>query len=180
MIHPEAALHTHVVEILLGIGLLFWGRRLFWLFVGAAGFVAGMYAASLFLQGRPEWTALVVAVVAGVLGALFAVFLQRLAIAAAGFVMGGYVLPVILHELGWRPQYHHWILFLACGIVGLLLVSLLFDWALIFLSAVSGAVLILEPFHADMPLRRLMTAVLIAAGIVFQAGLARKEPRRGR
>ncbi len=167
-----------IPEILLGIGMLLFGRRLFWLFVGAAGFIFGMHIAALLPRGRPEWITIAIATGAGLLGALFAVFLQRLAIAVAGFVLGGYVFPVILGELGWRSATPHWILFLAGGVAGLILVSVLFDWALIILSSVSGAIMILGPLHAGVHAKRLLIVLLIAVGVAVQSGLMRRGGRR--
>ncbi len=168
----------HIFEIILGISMLIFGRRLFWLFVGTAGFIAGMHFAVSFLHGATGWTALAIAVMAGLLGALFAIFLQRLAIAVAGFVLGGYVLPVILREFGLLSGYSHWILFLIGGIAGLLLVAVLFDWALIIISSMSGAALIIDHLHAGMYFRGLLFALLMTVGIIVQAGLMRKDPRR--
>jgi hypothetical protein len=172
----------HILGILIGTSMLFFGRRLFWLFVGTAGFIFGIHVARLLLHGRPEWAVIALALTAGLLGALLVIFLQRLAIAVAGFVLGGYVLPGFLGQLGWGTEHSYWILVLIGGIAGLLLVSVLFDWALIILSSVSGAVLILEPLHlhAGMPAKRLLVALLIAAGIAVQAGVMRNDSRRGR
>ncbi len=39
--------HTAIVSLLLGIVLLLLGRRLFWFFVGAAGFLVGMDIANV-------------------------------------------------------------------------------------------------------------------------------------
>jgi hypothetical protein len=178
MTDPVSGWNTKMVEILLGSGMLFFGRRLFWLFVGVAGFIFGMRVAVFLLHGRPEWATLAIAIGAGLLGALFAVFLQRLAIAVAGFVLGGYGLPVMLGQLGWGAGHSYWILVLAGGIAGLLLVSLLFDWALIILSSVAGAVLILGPFPAGLHARRLLVVLLIAVGIALQAGLMRESRKR--
>src|SRR5512135_937582 len=139
--------NVHILSILVGIAMLVLGRRLFWLFVGAAGFIFGMHVAGQFLHGRPEWMMLLFAIAAGLIGALFAVFLQRLAISVAGFFLVGYVLTRMLAEFGWKTGHYHWVLFLAGGIAGLLLVSSLFDWALIILSSISGAFLLLQPLH---------------------------------
>ncbi len=170
--------NVHILTVLVGISMLVLGRRLFWLFVGAAGFIFGLHVAGQFLHGRPEWMMLLFATAAGLMGAVLAVFLQRLAISVAGFFLGGYVLSRMVAEFGWRAGHYHWILFLAGGIAGLLLVSALFDWALIILSSVSGALLLLQPFHAGMPGKRLLFAVIIAAGIIIQAGLMHRSGRR--
>jgi len=62
-----------VLNILLGIALLLFGRKAFWLFVAGAGFVAGIALANQILQG-PEWINLVIGIGIGFLAALFALF----------------------------------------------------------------------------------------------------------
>ncbi len=69
---------TAIVHLLLGIVLLLLGRRLFWFFVGVAGFLVGMNIAEQFVVGPPG-TNLLIAIVAGILGAVIAIFLQKVA-----------------------------------------------------------------------------------------------------
>src|SRR5512147_1159889 len=76
------------VRIVAGALLRLLGRRLFWLFVGLMGFAAGLMLANQLLPEMPEWVRLLVAIGIGLLGALLAVFLQRLAIGVAGFLAG--------------------------------------------------------------------------------------------
>ncbi|MBA2585578.1 MAG: hypothetical protein H0U99_03740, partial [Chthoniobacterales bacterium] len=75
-----------IFDWVVGIALLLCGRRLFWLFVAALGFAAGIYLTPLVVHEAPAWLALVISLGLGALGALFALLLQRLAIAVAGFV----------------------------------------------------------------------------------------------
>ena len=80
-----------VVNVLVGAGLLFFGRRAFWLFVAGAGFVAGLSLANRILQG-PEAIGVIIGIGIGLLAALLAVFVQRFAISLASFLVGGYML----------------------------------------------------------------------------------------
>jgi len=45
-----------VISLILGVALLVAGRKLFWLFVGAAGFVTGMQLATQFWQSSLIWS----------------------------------------------------------------------------------------------------------------------------
>jgi len=83
-----------VISLILGIALLFAGRKLFWLFVGVAGFVTGVELVLRFWRGS-EITAIIVGLIIGVIFALLAIFIQTIAIGAAGFFAGGYVLTVL-------------------------------------------------------------------------------------
>jgi len=84
----------NLVNIILGGALLVAGRTLFWLFVGAAGFVTGMQLATRFTQSS-EGPAIIIGLVIGLIFALLAIFLQRIAITIAGFLAGGYILTAM-------------------------------------------------------------------------------------
>ncbi len=175
-----------LAALVIGILLLTLGRRLFWLFVGAAGFLVGVELARHSLVTHYGWEPLVVGLAAGVLGALLAIFLQRIAVAVAGFVGGGYALMGLLGLSHWRhpADLPAWMAFIVGGVIGLVLVTMLFDWALIILSSLVGSSMIVHA-HAvqiaphSMPLVFLVLAVV---GIIVQAHLlhTRWHPRRAR
>lgn len=159
------------LRILAGIGLLVFGRKLFWLFVGLIGFASGIQVATRFFPGQPEWMILAIALTAGVLGALLALFLQWLAIGLAGFFAGAYIVTRLLHASGLATSGMDWLLFLIGGILGLILIVILFDWALIILSSLAGAGLITESVHVGHSGALLLFIVLAIAGILVQSRL---------
>jgi hypothetical protein len=166
-----------IVRILAGIVLLTLGRKLFWLFVGVAGFVLGFVLATQFLSGQPDWIVLVIALVVGLVGVLFALFLQRLAVGVAGFIAGGYILINLLNALGWQTGQLAWLPFVIGGIIGAVLVLILFDWALIILSSLTGATLIVQTLHFGSLIMALAFIVLLVVGIMIQASMmTRQEP----
>ena len=79
------------INILVGAALVFFGRRLFWLFVAGVGFVVGMMLATDWLGSDAGLLNFLIALGVGVIGALLSVFLQRMAFALAGFLSGGYL-----------------------------------------------------------------------------------------
>jgi hypothetical protein len=164
-----------IARIVVGIALLTLGRKLFWLFVGVAGFVFGFSLATQFLHGQPDWIALVIALVAGLVGVLFALFLQRLAVGVAGFIAGGYILINLLNALGWQTGGVSWLPFVIGGIIGAVLVLILFDWALIILSSLTGATLIAQAIHFGPLITALAFIVLLILGIVIQASMMRER-----
>ncbi len=95
----HSAVHYSLVFLVLGLLLLLLGRRLFWLFVAVAGFVVGVQAAPYILPHQSELFLLGIALVLGVIGALLAIFLQKVAIALGGFVAGGYIAMVLAAPL---------------------------------------------------------------------------------
>ncbi len=122
------------IHILAGLAALCFGRRLFWLFVGVAGFVAAFEFVPALLPGQEPWVVLAIALLAGIVGAFLAVSLQYVAAAIAGFVAGSYAsvpIAAAFGSSGWIP--------IAGGVLGVVVMLLVFDWALIFLSAATGA-----------------------------------------
>lgn len=169
-----------VPRIVVGIALLFLGRKAFWLFVGGVGFVLGMYLATQAIQSPRGWIVLVIALVAGLIGALLALVLQQIAVGLAAFVAGGYVAWNLVDMLGlaapaaWEP----WLVFVIGGVLFALLIGALFEWALIVLSSITGATLIVQSVGLEDGVQALVFAILVAAGIVVQAMFYRAERLR--
>ena len=163
-----------VVSLLLGIALLLAGRKLFWLFVGAAGFVAGLQLATQFWRG-PEIMAIVIGLVVGVVFALLAIFLQGVAIGVAGFLAGGYVLTALAGMIGLNQGAFSWLIYIAGGIIGVLLVIFLFDWALITLSSLAGASLVTQSLPLASGTAGIIFLVLVILGVVIQGATMQRE-----
>jgi hypothetical protein len=159
--------NSSYIHLISGLLLLFLGRRLFWLFVGLTGFIAGFAIAERFFQFHSQLIELIIALGCGLIGVLLAVFLQRLAIAIAGFVAGGLFTLSLLEMGGWNIASV--IPFLIGGFIGAILLSLFFDWALIIISSASGALLVARFFLQDRQLVALAFLVLLIIGIVVQA-----------
>src|SRR5438045_3778678 len=124
-----------IVGVLIGIAILFFGRKLFWLCVAAVGFAVGVEIAPLLVNEASSLLALVIALVFGVLGALLALFLQKVAIAVLGFLAGGKLATAIAAAFFVHYGQHSTIIFLVGGIVGAILLLVLFDWVLIVISS---------------------------------------------
>src|SRR5256885_7264151 len=78
-----------ILSVLIGAIILFFGRKLFWLCVAAVGFAAGVEFAPHLIHEPSQVLQLSIAIVFGFIGALLALFLQKVAIAVAGFLAGG-------------------------------------------------------------------------------------------
>lgn len=174
-----------ILLIILGILLLTLGRRLFWLFVGAVGFVAGLNLAAHLFTDQPTWVILVLALLAGLVGSVLATFLQRFMVAAAGFLAAGYVLVNLLGYFGIEFGNLAWLVFLAGGVCGAILASLVFDVALMILSALSGATLMVQGLSATVEgfsptLNGLLILVLFFVGLAIQSGFLSKSSSRHR
>jgi len=171
--------------LIVGLLLLLLGRRLFWLFVAAAGFLFGAAAAPYILPHQSELFTLIVALILGILGALLAIFVQKLAVAIGGFIAGGYLGAVLAAPLlgGSGAAYAgSWICFLVGGIIGAILMMIFFNWALIILSSLQGAHMIirgLPPMRAYPFVRHhhpILFIILAIIGIIIQASTFRRRP----
>ncbi len=168
-----------IINVVFGAALIGAGRKLFWLFVAGAGFVTGLRLASIFLEDRPEWQLILVALIAGVVGAVLAVVLQRLAVAVAGFLAGGYFLLTLIELLGVEPGSLDWLVYVIGGVLGAVFVAALFDWALIALSSLAGAALVVQSLDLTRPVALLLLLAGIALGVLIQGRVYRREQRAG-
>jgi hypothetical protein len=171
-----------IVNVVVGALLLSLGRKIFWFFVAASGFYAGLELASQYLSIKPYWVALVIALGVGLLGALLAYFFQKLVIGVAGFLAGAFIASRLVALLGAQTQAKgwDWLIILIGGIIGIVLVVAIFDWALILLSSLAGAILIVEAFALSGLVGIVVGVVLFVFGIVFQSGLNRRDRSRKR
>jgi hypothetical protein len=168
---PWTATVTPIAALLAGVVLLLFGRRLFWLFVGVIGFMAGWHLALAGWSHGPAGGRLLLALFAGLLGVVLALLVQKLAVALAGFFVGAYLLASLL---GWQLQGlrpGQQLVLLVAGVLAAILALLLFDFALILYSAIAGAALIVDNVHLRLgsTARLLLLVVLAAVGAAVQA-----------
>jgi hypothetical protein len=170
------------VTLLVGLAVLLFGRRLFWLFVGAAGFAVGLHLAPMVLTG-PEWLIVVAALILGIIGAVLAIFFQWLAIGLAGFAAGVQGGLAAAAALGFAGQWLYAAVFVA-GIVVAALALWLWDPILILLSALVGAALLAPLAPVSTTVRPWLFIGLAVIGIVIQVSLLAPPdgaaPSRGR
>lgn len=156
-----------LMTIIAGFILLLSGRRLFWLFVGLLGFVVGFWFSGLIVGDQSGFWPLIIALATGLVGAWLAVSLQKIALAAAGFVAGGYVLSFILQAGGIDlPKILPWII---GGILGAVLLARVFDWALVFLSVATGAALLAQAVPVMEGFLLVKFFILFILGITVQS-----------
>jgi hypothetical protein len=137
-----------LISILMGLFLICMGRRLFWLFVGLMGFVCAFSIAQQMGLHSNEWVVWGIALFCGAVGALLAIFVQHLVVGVAGFASGAYIAVNIALHFTNSIQQWFWLIGLGGGIIGLIAFMLLFDWALILISAIVGAGLVILPLDA--------------------------------
>jgi hypothetical protein len=166
-----------IIGVLIGVAILFFGRKLFWLFVAAIGFAVGVELAAYFMRDPPLWLTLVAALGLGILGALLAILLQKFAIAVAGFIAGGRLALALLAAFYADYSHYRGITFVIGGIVGALLLLALFDWALILLSSVQGAHLIGNGIALPQTGAVILFVALVVLGVIVQGSILRRARR---
>lgn len=163
--------------IIAGAILLFCGRRLFWLFVGLVGFLFGLESTLSLLDQQPQVIAYVVGALMGLLGAVLAMFLQRIAFGLGGFYAGGYLGLMLANQLQGGENSTVW--FVVAGLVGAVFAVLLMDWAIVILSALAGAGAIVSGIVGlDGGVTAIVFIVLFFVGCAVQGRLGGEQHER--
>lgn len=174
MLSPGVNLPIPILSVLIGAIILFFGRKLFWLCVAAVGFAAGVELAPHFMQQPTPLLALTFALVLGFVGALIALFLQKVAVAVAGFLAGGKLGMAVAAAFFFQSANYLTIIFIVGGIIGAVLLLALFDWALIVLSSVVGAYLIESAITLPATGIAILFILLVIIGVVVQTMAMRR------
>jgi uncharacterized protein DUF4203 len=172
---PPTHFSVAIVGALIGVVILLFGRKLFWLCVAAVGFAAGVEIAPHLVHEPSPLLALTVALVLGLIGALLALFLQKIAIAVLGFLAGGKLAGAIAAAFFVHYAQNSTFIFLVGGVVGAILLLMLFDWALIVVSSLIGAHLIQSTIVLPPSGATIVFIGLTILGIVVQAASLRRS-----
>lgn len=87
---------------------------------------------------------LVLAIGVGAVGAIIAILFQKAAIVIAGFAAGGFIALILFDQFAGLPSQMVWLPNAIGGVTGAIVLFLVFDWALIVLSTMTGATLIVQ------------------------------------
>jgi hypothetical protein len=170
-----------VVQVVLGALVLLFGRRLFWLFVAVVGFLLGMQITQQLMPDQSQTVVLIISAVLGIVGAILAVAVSRGIAAVAGFLAGGALAVQLLPQLGVSLGSNAWIAFVVGGIIGIVLILMLFDLSIILFSSLVGANLILQGAGHFIAIAAgtvtIALIVLVVVGIAFQIGLLQAAAR---
>ncbi len=172
---------TDLFAIAVGIALLTFGRKLYWLALGAVGFFGGIWLAGRFEGLDSAGLGLGISFLIGVLGAFLAVAAQRMAIGLGGFFIGGALAygsaAWLAVPLEWQPGPWLWIAGIFGAISGTLFAAVLFEASLLALTSLFGALLVAKASHVGPPHESLLFLILLCAGVIAQSGL-RHDRRR--
>lgn len=166
-------------RILVGVLLLVLGRRLYWLFVAVLGFVYGLELAPRLLPHQSQTVILLIALGLAVVGAVVAVVGTKIVLGMTGFAAGGGIAMLLLQNVTIDSGLIATVIYLVAGVIGAVLFLLLFDTALIVLSSLAGAGLIVASAERLLGISpsagTMLIIVLTAVGIAIQAHLLRRR-----
>lgn len=166
-----------VAQVILGLALVFAGRKLYWLFVGVAGFVLGMLVGPQLLNGESDLVAFALALGIGVLGAILALAVHRLAVAVGGILAGGYLGAMLAQMLNLEPDWLAWGVVVVGAVMGTILLTTIFEYALIGLSALVGGLLVVQQMNLEQPVSMLALGGMLLIGVVAQYVALRREQK---
>ena len=162
--------------ILVGLALLLFGRRLYWLMFATVWFLVAMLVTHMFLPPTQEsqwWV--IVPFIAGIAEAILSVFVHKTALRFFGALVGAYVGYHLLQPYVVEPW--PWVGLGVGVLVGFLMVMMVFNGALILLSSLLGAMMLLEPMSASPEVRMAVTAGLVIVGCAIQTRSRPKEKK---
>src|SRR5947199_2299975 len=173
--NPSMHFSVAILGALIGMWILLFGRKLFWVCVAAVGFAAGVEIAPHLVNEPSPLLALTVALVLGLIGALLALFLQKIAIAVLGFLAGGKLAGAIAAAFFVHYAQYSTFIFLVGGSIGAILLLVLFDWVLIVVFSLIGASLIQSAIVLPASGSTIVFIALTIIGIVIQAASLRRS-----
>jgi hypothetical protein len=121
---------------------------------------------------------LLVALAAGGVGALLAVWLQKAAIGLAGFLAGGYIVLALIDLAGFELPVLSWVLAMVGAVIGVVVILVVFDWGLIILSSLAGSGAILHALNLARPIAAVAFLILIVVGVAVQASMLAQARKR--
>jgi hypothetical protein len=182
------ALGTAIAQIVVGLIETLFGRKLFWLFVAVGGFLVGWFLAPAIWDTVHDsgslalWLRLVIGLGAAVILGFAAFRFTRIMVSLAGFFIFAAAVVLAARYFGvslTTGTRNYWIAYAAGGVVGAIIMGLLFDWALIVLTSLFGAGATVDGIlyfvnHNPTPANPAPAKWIegVAVGVLFVIGLA--------
>lgn len=164
-----------IVQGLIGLALLAFGRKGLALCLGAIGFVVGMSLTTRLLDTAPTGLVIAIAIAGGVIGVFIAFAIEKVATVLVGILGGGYIGMAVADSFGWNTDGFPWIPVAIFAVLGVLLAFFLLKWALIIFSSLVGAYLVVGAFQLHALFATPLFFILAIAGIWFQARSGRSK-----
>lgn len=172
------------VALGVGVALLVVGRKLFWLALGGVGFLAGVWLAGNLLDLSSGLLELGIGLLLGIACTFLAIFAQKIAVALAGFVLGGsaalWAASFFESQLAGQPELLLLGIALVGAILGLVIAPALFEASLAAVTSLIGALLIVSSTGVGPPHETWLFVGLLLFGLIVQSAGRRRRVRRQR
>jgi hypothetical protein len=175
-IMTQPTLLEAVIFIALGLVALLLGKRLFWVFAGIVGFALGWWLTSFIPQ---DLLRIVVGVIVGLILAGLSRFLGKWAIRIVAAIAGFVILPIVLGNLRMMGGISELVWAILGALLGFVFAWVAAKWALIVLSSVVGAALIVDGAGALLfqltkapmaeTVQLIVGVILLVFGIIVQS-----------
>jgi hypothetical protein len=166
------------IYVIIGFVLLIAGRRALWLSLMGGVFVAATQLLNHYLFDLQASTVTLIASGISLAVLVLYLFIEKTTIFILGTVGGGLTGITVVNSfliLPTDPLVQSLIAFMVGGAIGLLLIQLLFHWAMVVFSTLMGAYLV-SGVISELPLFRLtVMALLVIAGLFIQTRLLRHK-----
>jgi uncharacterized membrane protein len=159
------------MEILfVGIGfmMLIAGRPVYSVFVGSISFLVGTYLTSQIKVFPPEWNSFFIPLLFAIIGVVLTQVFKRWTARVAGFIAGGIMIINLPNVFGSASYWTSPYLFAAAGIISVILLFFIYDFALIVLSSLMAVTLILSYIRVGNLDQGAMFLILAIFGIITQ------------
>lgn len=163
--------YMQIYNIIAGVALLGFGRKLFWLFIGIAGFLFGMEITPMFFGDQPQWIQMAIAIGIGFFGAMLAMLAQRIAFTFGGFFAGMYLALRVSQYFAMDDFNTMLLLMIGAGIVCAVTATLIMDKAITILACLVGAGAIVGELHLGHAMNTIVFVILTGAGYFIQEKL---------
>lgn len=161
---------TAVFIIITGLISLLFGRKLFWLYVGLAGFLLGLLIGPEFLGDLEPTLQPFIILLIGIVFAFLSIITSKIMIAISGAIWIGALAYGLIQPI--TPGWLTLLLTFFGAMIGLLVAWFIFDWGLMIFSSIAGASLISSGLIVLIPEASpagfLTFLPLFALGLIFQ------------
>lgn len=171
MVNELDSLILDLLIITFGVVAILNGQRLYWLFVGIGGAVLGLLLTGWLIPQQPDWIHIVIMLTIGILSGWFARFNEKIAIRAAAFVLGGFILQFLLSDSGLISTGTTGAVFAVAvgGVIGIAVELIYGTNAMIVISSLCGAALVTMPLQAGSAFQAAIFSGLAAVGMLLQS-----------
>lgn len=167
----ETWIEAPYLSLVIGICLILLGRKLYWFFIGLAGFFFAYQYIPDLLPALPDKTSLLISLAAGGISAALGVFLNKLFIFAGGFIAGAYLFLNVVQFANLEIEGLVLVGIAVGGLVGSLLLAMVMEWGLVVLTAAIGALLVLQTLPVNRQVMIGLFILMMILGLVAQASM---------